>query len=521
MSDILSGQAQEPSIFDSRPLKEIYKEIKDVYLSDSRPWVVGYSGGKDSTTALQLIWYAIAELPVEKRTKHIYVISGDTLVETPVIVDYIDNTIRRINEEAKKQKMPFSGQKVSPLVKDTFWVNLIGKGYPAPQTGFRWCTERMKIRPADRFITEKVSKYGEIITVLGIRKGESMTRDQVMSLYAIEGSVLSKHSRFPNAYVYTPIKDFSVSDIWSYLLQNPSPWGSNNRDLVALYRNAQSGECPLVVDDTTPSCGNSRFGCWVCTVVARDKSMEALIDSGEEWMEPLLEVRDYLASTQEPSIKKQVREFKRRIGQPMVKNMYVPDSKHTKDKIKFEDKKGEDLFSRGPYKFEVCKNILRMVLGAQLKVRKNGPDPNAVLIHPEELHEIRRLWLTERGDWEDSVPKIYSEATGQTMDWVKDDTGAFGSKEMVLLHGICAKHGVPHGFVQKLLDAELQTQGMNKRSSIFKRIDHILAEEWRDEETVKQEVLQDLIKKGAVSVKISMSVNSTLDEILPSEAGDA
>jgi DNA sulfur modification protein DndC len=237
-------------------------------------------------------------------------------------------------------------------------------------------------------------------------------------------------------------------------------------------------------------------------------------------MEPLLEVRDYLASTQAPSVKKQVREFKRRIGQPMVKNMYVPDSKHTKEKIKFEDKDGEDLFSRGPYKLEICKKILRMVLEAQIKVRKNGPDQNAVLIHPEELHEIRRIWLTERGDWEDSVPKIYFDTSGKTLDWVRDDTGTFGSKELTLLHEVCAKYDVPQAFIQKLLDAELQTQGMNKRSSIFKRIDHILAEEWRDEEDVKKEVLQELLQKNAVSAKISQNLVSTLDQIPTTESGD-
>lgn len=501
MSSKAAGQ-QEPSVFDKRSLDEIYQEIQEVYLEDSRPWVVGYSGGKDSTTALQLIWYAIAKLPPERRKKPVFVISSDTLVETPVIVEYINSTLRLINEEAKKHAMPFSAEKVSPLIKETFWVNLIGKGYPAPQTGFRWCTERMKINPADRFITEKVSKYGEVITVLGIRKGESMTRDQVMSLYQIDGSVLSKHSRFPNAYVYTPIKDFSVNDVWSYLLQNPSPWGSNNRDLVALYKSAQSGECPLVVDDTTPSCGNSRFGCWVCTVVAKDKSMEALIDSGEDWMEPLLEIRDYLSSTQEPRVKKEVREFKRRMGFISIKNMYERDSPHTKDKVKFEDKEGEDLFSRGPYKLEICQKILKMVLEAQTKVRKSGPDPNVDLILSQEIHEIRRIWLTERGDWEDSVPMIYREATGSDLDWVKDDTGAFGSKEREILHEVCKKYQVPDGLVQKLLDVELQTQGMNRRSSIFKKIDHVLTEEWRDEETVKKEVLEYLAKKDMVSSKV-------------------
>jgi DNA sulfur modification protein DndC len=499
MSRSQAGHEPESSIFDKRSLDDIYKEIQDVYLGDSRPWVVGYSGGKDSTTALQLIWYAISQLAEEKRKKPIFVISSDTLVETPVIVDYINNTLNRINKEARKRNLPFAAEKVSPQVKDTFWVNLIGKGYPAPQTGFRWCTERMKIKPADRFITEKVSKYGEVITVLGIRKGESMTRDQVMSLYQIEGSVLQKHSRFPNAFVYTPIKDFSVNDVWTYLLHYSSPWGSNNRDLVALYRNAQSGECPLVVDDTTPSCGNSRFGCWVCTVVDRDRSMEALIESGEEWMQPLLDIRDYLSDTQKPDVKKDVREFKRRMGFISIKNMYIRDSKHTKDKIKFENRKGEDLFSRGPYKLEICKKILRMVLDAQAKVKKSGPDPNVNLILPEEIHEIRRIWLTERGDWEDSVPRIFKEVTGFGLDWVKDDTGAFGSKEMQILKEICAKYDIPMEFIQKLLDVELQTQGMSRRSSIFKRIDSILREEWREEDEVRKEVLEDLVKTGMVA----------------------
>lgn len=496
-------QQPESSIFDKLSIEDIYKEIQGTYIDDSRPWVVGYSGGKDSTTALQLIWYAISKLPEEKRKKRIFVISSDTLVETPIIVDYINDTLDSINKEAKKQGLPFSAEKVVPLIKDTFWVNLVGRGYPAPQTGFRWCTERMKIRPADKFITDKVSKYGEIITVLGVRKGESSTRDQLMNLYEIKGSILQRHSRFPNAYVYTPIKDFSTNDVWTYLLQNPSPWGSNNRDLVALYKNAQAGECPLVVDDTTPSCGNSRFGCWVCTVVERDRSMEALIDSGEEWMEPLLEIRDYLSSTQEPSIKRDVREFKRKMGFISIKNMYL------NDKVKFENKEGEDLFSRGPYKLEICKKILRMVLEAQVKIRKTGPDKeNVNLILPEEIHEIRHLWLTERGDWEDSVPKIYREATGkgQDLDWVKEDSGRYGSKERLILHEVCKKYQIPEVMVQKLLDAELQTQGMNRRSSVFQKIDYILREEWRSEEEVKREVIEDLSKKNMVSQSVKNEI---------------
>lgn len=157
------------SIFNTRTLDQIHREIQDVYLENARPWVIGYSGGKDSTTALQLVWYALAELPPEERKYPVYVISSDTLVETPVIVSYITGTLARIETHASEQQMPFHTELVRPKTEDTFWVNLIGKGYPAPYSRFRWCTDRLKIQPANRFILDKASEHGEVILVLGSR----------------------------------------------------------------------------------------------------------------------------------------------------------------------------------------------------------------------------------------------------------------------------------------------------------------------------------------------------------------
>lgn len=289
------------SIFDSRTIDEIHSEIQEVYLKNARPWVIGYSGGKDSTTALQLVWYALSELTPKERKYPVYVISSDTLVETPVIVSYITGTLDKLEAIARKENMPFHTDIVRPKITDTFWVNLIGKGYPAPYSKFRWCTDRMKIQPANRFILDRVAEHGEVIMVLGVRKGESTTRDQVLSMHSIQNSLLLRHNTLPNAFVYAPIVDFSLNDVWFYLLNVPSPWNNDNKELVTLYRNSNAqGECPLVVDETTPSCGNSRFGCWTCTVVTKDKAMEGLIDSGEDWMLPLLEFRDLLADTQDP-----------------------------------------------------------------------------------------------------------------------------------------------------------------------------------------------------------------------------
>lgn len=455
------------SVFDTKSIEDIYAEIREVYAASKMPWVIGYSGGKDSTATLQLVWYALAGLPVEQRHKPIYVIASDTLVETPVIVDYLNATLRRINEAASETKMPIEAQKVVPQTTDTFWVNLIGRGYPAPNQRFRWCTERMKIMPANRFILDRAAEFGEVVMVLGGRKTESASRAQVLNSRhgKVTGSRLRRHHILTRAYVYTPIEDFTTDDVWTYLLQVPSPWGSNNRDLAALYRSAQSGECPLVVDDTTPSCGNSRFGCWTCTVVTRDKSMEAMIDNGEEWMLPMLEFRDWLAETQDPARKHIYREHKRRTGQVSIK---------------------DGKLIRGPYKLEFCKEILRRLLDTQNRVRAEGPDPDQELIGEAELHEIRRIWRTERQDWDDAVPQIYAEMTGRTLDWLQDDIGAFSAQEYRVLNEICQDHDLPTDLVARLLEQERQMQGMHRRAGIFQRIDEVLREEWRDEVTIRQ-----------------------------------
>ncbi|MCZ7570924.1 MAG: DNA phosphorothioation system sulfurtransferase DndC [Ardenticatenaceae bacterium] len=460
------GLPNETSVFEKRTIHEIYDELRDVYQRYPQPWVIGYSGGKDSTAVLQLVWKALEGLTPEERQKPVFVIASDTRVETPVIVDYIDTTLRRVNETAKATGMPFHVQKVMPTLTDSFWVNLIGRGYPAPTSRFRWCTERMKIKPANRFIEEKVAQYGEVIMVLGVRRTESSTRMQLMSTYQVNGHFLRRHTSLRGAYVYAPIAEFSTEDVWSYLLQVPSPWGNNNRDLAALYRSANSGECPLVIDTTTPSCGNSRFGCWVCTVTMRDSSMEALIDNGEEWMEPLLEFRDWLALTVDPARKREFRNIRGRDGRVILKKDGTPAAR--------------------TYKLEVSKKMLEMVLRTQQQVRREGPDPRVTLISEEELFEIRRIWRTERQDWEDSVPRIFREVNGYDLNWPVDDDSGFDEHQKVLLANVCQEYDVPFELVAQLLEVERQAAGMARRANIQKELTGVLGQEWRSEEEILQ-----------------------------------
>ena len=198
---------------------------------------------------------------------------------------------------------------------DTFWVNLIGRGYPAPRPKFRWCTERLKIKPSNTFIREMVQAHGEAILVLGTRKAEQSGRSHRMT--ALEErrvrDLLSPNDSLPNCLVYSPVEDWSNDDVWIFLMQANNPWGYSNKELLTMYQGASAdGECPLVVDASTPSCGDSRFGCWTCTLVDKDKSMSAMIQNDEEkeWMLPLLELRNELDVADD----RHLRDFRRMNG---------------------------------------------------------------------------------------------------------------------------------------------------------------------------------------------------------------
>ncbi|MFM6038505.1 MAG: DNA phosphorothioation system sulfurtransferase DndC, partial [Sphaerospermopsis kisseleviana] len=339
---------------------------------------------------LQLIWNAISGLPPEKRTKTIHVITTDTGVENPYVSAWVRNSLKQMEISAQEQKMPMTPHLLQPITEDSFWVNLIGKGYPAPRNQFRWCTSRLKINPANQFIRQIVRANGETILVLGTRKAESVKRASTMKKHQI-GRVrdkLSANASLLNSLVYTPIEDWENNDVWIYLNQYQNPWGYSNKNLFNMYRNATAdNECPLVVDTSTPSCGDSRFGCWVCTLVNKDKSMEAMIQNDEEkeWMQPLLELRNELDIKDD----RDKRDFRRIWGQVQL---FERDIKGKKDVATVP----------GPYTKYWREYWLRKLLTAQTEMRKNAPENmrDITLISMEELSEIRRIWLEEKHEFD-------------------------------------------------------------------------------------------------------------------------
>ena len=239
--DIAKSNSNTPteniSVFNNRGmapvLSELHDEIRGLYTADEIPWVIGYSGGKDSTATVQLVWSAIQALPPNKRTKEIHVISTDTLVENPLVAASVNRSLIIMQKSAESQGVPIRTHRLVPRIEDSFWVNLIGKGYPSPRHTFRWCTERLKIKPSNAFIKGLVSKSNQAILVLGTRKAESIRRAANMMKHAA-GRLrdrLSPNSSLPGSLIYSPIEDWSNDDVWFYLLQVKNPWAIDNNEL--------------------------------------------------------------------------------------------------------------------------------------------------------------------------------------------------------------------------------------------------------------------------------------------------
>jgi DNA sulfur modification protein DndC len=283
----------------STNFSEIRDNLQTLYLEDARPWLVGFSGGKDSSMVASLVFDVVMSLPPEQRTKEIAILCSDTRVEIPAIVEMVETTLAKMKKFSAANNLNIEVHLLRPPAGQSFWVNVIGRGYPPPNRVFRWCTSRLKIDPMSQFVKNRVGHWGEAIFQLGARRAESSSRAQTMAARETRNG-LRKHNDLPRVWINNPIEHLSTEEVWAYLLQNKPAWGGSNRDLYRLYADASGGECPVQIDKSTPSCGNSRFGCWTCTVVDKDKASEGLLAAGDERMEKLISFRDVLLEVREP-----------------------------------------------------------------------------------------------------------------------------------------------------------------------------------------------------------------------------
>ena len=437
----------------SKRIEYIVDEILDQYMyadTSFRPWIIGFSGGKDSTVLLTLVWLALRKIKRDTITpfqlrRPIYVVCNDTMVENPIIATYVDEVLAQIETKAREEDLPIFVRKTEPKLEDSFWVNVIGKGYPVPNTAFRWCTDKMKIKPTARFIIEQVDECGEAIILIGTRKAESATRARSIKKHEVYGKRLTNHTILRNTYVYAPIKALMLEEVWYIINAIPSPWGFDNSILFNIYKDASADdyECPTVVTDKSHgSCGQSRFGCWVCTVVKDDKSMRSLIKNGREWMKPLYDFR--IEIDQERNIIENRMPY-RRDGRRAINDM-------------------------GPYVFSYRAKMLRRLLEVQHDLQKH--DPKIKLISDQELIAIQVNWYRDF-NFGYQVSEIYNSIYKESFNMEENIKNKL---EADLMKEICSENPEEGELIEQLLLLQRSKSLMQRRRGLKNEIESRLKE---------------------------------------------
>lgn len=437
--------------------EDIIKEIMIVYKHDSRPWLIGYSGGKDSTLLVSLVYEAMQRLKAAGSIMHkkIYVITSDTMVENPIVKNYMHASSKSINTASKKDGLKIEASIIYPEAEQTFWSRVIGLGYPTPEPpGFRWCTERLKINPMNKFVNECIEENGEIIILLGVRKGESLTRMKTITAREIEGKLLNMHNDIPNAYVYNAITEVPNELVWEFLLKDDckSPWGTDMKYLFNLYQGENLGEEQSVLGEIDrekiPVTGNSRFGCWCCTMVKEDKSLQNFINRGATELIPLRNFRNELLKMRDNP---QMRDNKRRNG-----TVY---------------KKADGSFGLGPFTLEPRRIILEKLLMLE---NETGLE----LITIGELKAIDKMW-DEEGDL--SCRKLvdtYYKVKKVKLPWDDYKTPRFDDEAIASIEEVAAKYDIPVELITKLIVSVDENKHITRNNKLQKAFDQIINQNW-------------------------------------------
>lgn len=445
---------------------QIIEEMEQVYLHDNRPWMIGFSGGKDSTLLCCLLFDMLKNLPPKTKYKKIYIVSSDTMVENPIVRNYMHNVSAQINKYGEKYNI--KADIIYPRIEETFWTKVIGLGYPTPEApGFRWCTERLKIRPMNDYTLNTIKNNGEVVLLLGVRKAESSYRAQNIKNREIDGKLLIPHNDIENAYVYNPLTEIPNEIVWEYLLKDDgvTPWKTSNKYLFSLYQGENMGEEKSVIGeidkDKIPVTGNSRFGCWICTMVKEDKSLMNFINHGAKELIPLRDFRNWLVEIRnDPSL----RDNKRRNG-----SVYV-------------NKDGE--LGLGPFTMYGRKVILEKLLKLEVETGME-------LISIDELRYIDKLWEEEGDLSRRALVDMYREIKGTKLPWDKYKKPLFDEDIISKIKAKSEEFDIPFELISKLIIEIEKNKNFSRTSILNKSFERIVNQGWLHHETIKEGMSDD------------------------------
>lgn len=326
-----------------KKIKNTLNLIKELYDKDDKPWFIAYSGGKDSTLTLLLIIEFIKNN--SNPCKDISVVYCDTGVEIPIMHSYTIETLNRIRNFADKNAIDLKVIISKPDISDSFFVNVIGKGYVPPSFMFRWCTDRLRTRPL-----QKVTNGSENVIVLGTRLNESVERNRVLKSNQLSEFIF-KQKNHSHSTIFSPIINYSVDDVWKAITVLNIDGIIDLEKLKFLYKGFVGSE------EQNEEISSGRYGCWVCTVVRKDRAGENLIKKGFSEIRHLMDYREFLIDCKNDS------------------QMRLPNRK-------------TQVEGKGPFKLKVRKCLLDRLLYTQEATGYR-------LITNEEIETIYNIWQNE------------------------------------------------------------------------------------------------------------------------------
>ena len=329
----------------NKTFDDIIDIISNEYQANDLPWYLAYSGGKDSTAVLILVYNML--LRSQNNHKDVNVIYCNTRVEMPCINTFAINTLYNLEIEARRRNIPLNITIAEPQIKDSFFVKVIGRGYMPPSHLFRWCTNRLRIIPLQR----EINKSSQNIVLLGTRNDESGERNRVLKAHRID-EFHYKQTDYRNSIIFAPIINFSIKDVWECISLYENPLAVDRQQLKHFYKS-------ISTNNSLIEKGSGRFGCWVCTVIREDKAGQALSKNGYNEMTSLLQYRQLLIR---------------------MKN---------DESLRWKHRRNGDN-SKGPFKISARKILLDELL-------KTQKESNLNLITSEEIDYIHSLWEKDQG----------------------------------------------------------------------------------------------------------------------------
>jgi DNA sulfur modification protein DndC len=309
-------------------MDSIVKEMRELYLQDRKPWIVIFSGGKDSSLCLEYTFQMLLSLSKEERVKPVYVLMVNTLAETPMMSHFMVKSMKYVQKAADEMELPIIAKTAVPEMKDRFFYNTLGRGLLviSPKSRGRWCTHRMKQNPVQAKIREIIdsadnmadvgisfSSDGQlslldqdttrVVQILGTRLDESAARAASIRSHEIKDTKFSRHNHFTEEILcYMPIKYMTNDEVF-LTMPHKFAWGIDASELEVQYGRGFFLECGLQdAGEDKKACGmGSRQGCWTCPSMGlnKDKMLEGLISEGHtdlaalyEWKRQLVEMRN-------------------------------------------------------------------------------------------------------------------------------------------------------------------------------------------------------------------------------------